>query len=87
MKKLLAVAAISSVALTTPAHAFDVNDAIKIVNTLSGVVNTMNPPAPPPEERPSLDDQLSDVQGYDLECRLRGFDGWYDNKCRNLSEN
>ena len=86
MKKLFAIAALSSVILTSPAHAFDVGDALQIVETLSGVVGTMNRPVPPQEPRSSLSDQLDDLDGYDLECRLRGFDGWYDNKCRNLNE-
>jgi hypothetical protein len=84
MKLLLALFILSSVSV--PAHAFDVDDALQIVTTLSGVVNTMNRPKPLPEQRPSLDDQLSDINNYDLECRLRGFDGWYDNKCQNLYE-
>ena len=84
MKLLLALVILSSVSV--PAHAFDVDDALQIVTTLSGVVNTMNRPKPLPEQRPSLDDQLSDVNDYDLECRFRGFDGWYDGKCQNYHE-
>ena len=82
MKKLVSILALSSLTLATPANAFDVGDAIQIVDAVSGLAGAMTRPAPMPTAEPS---RMND--DYDMECRFRGFDGWYDNKCQNLSEN
>ena len=79
MKKIITLIAVSSIAV--PAQAFDVGDALSIVNAVGGLAESMNRPAPAVE--PS---RMNDIDDYDMECRLRGFDGWYDGKCRDYRE-
>ena len=79
MRSLIALIAISSIAV--PAQAFDVGDALSIVNAVGGLAESMNRPAPVVESS-----RMDDIDDYDMECRFRGFDGWYDGKCQNYRE-
>ena len=83
MKKFLSILALSSLTLATPANAFDVGDAIQIVDAVSGLAGAMTRPAPAPVAEQS---RMNDYDDYDLECRFRGFDGWYDGKCQDYRE-
>jgi len=75
--------AISSIAFTAPAQAFSAGDAISIIDAVGGIAETMTRPAPMPIAQPS---RMNDYDDYDMECRFRGFDGWYDGKCQDYRE-
>lgn len=76
MKKLLALTAIAAVTFSPlSAQAFDVGDALSIIGAVESMTRDRSPREV--ESAPS-------IQDIDLECNLRGFDGWYNGKCRNL---
>ena len=78
MKKLLTVAAVAVVTLIpSSAHAFSVGDALSIISAVEGMTRDRSPREV--ESAPSIED-------IDLECRLRGFDGWYEDKCQNYRD-
>jgi hypothetical protein len=77
MKKLLALTAIAAVSFTPSAQAFDIGDAIMIIETVGGMTR---------DRGPREVDSAPSIEDIDLECRLRGFDGWYEDKCQNFRD-
>ena len=77
MKKLLTLTAIAVVTFVpSSAQAFDVGDALSIIGAVESMTRDRGPREV--ESAPSIED-------IDLECNLRGFDGWSDGKCRNFN--
>ena len=78
MKKLLTLTAIAVVTfIPSSAQAFDVGDALSIISAVEGMTRDQGPREV--RSAPSIED-------IDLECRLRGFDGWIDDKCQNYRD-
>ena len=78
MKKLLTLTAIAVVTFVpSSAQAFDVGDALSIIGAVESMTRDRGPREV--ESAPSIED-------IDMECRLRGFDGWYENKCQNYRD-
>ena len=77
MKRLLSLTAIVAVTfIPSSAQAFSVGDALSIISAVEGMTRDRSPREV--ESAPSIED-------IDLECNLRGFDGWSDGKCRNFN--
>ena len=78
MKKLLTLTAIAVVTFVpSSAQAFDVGDALSIISAVESMTRDRGPREV--ESAPSIED-------IDMECRLRGFDGWYEDKCQNYRD-
>jgi hypothetical protein len=79
VKRLLTLTTIAALTFVpSSAQAFDVGDALSILGAVESLTRDRSPREF--EAAPSIED-------IDLECRLRGFDGWLDGKCRNLDNN
>ena len=75
--KFLPLAAIAVISfIPASAQAFDVSDALSIIGAVESMTRDRGPREV--ESAPSIED-------IDLECNLRGFDGWLDGKCRNFN--
>ena len=72
---LAAVAVVTFI--PSSAQAFDVGDALSIIGAVESMTRDRSPREV--ESAPSIED-------IDLECNLRGFDGWLDGKCRNYRD-
>ena len=78
MKKLLTLTAIAVVTfIPSSAQAFGVSEALSILSAVESMTRDRTPREV--ESAPSIED-------IDMECRLRGFDGWYENKCQNYRD-
>ena len=78
MKKLLTLTAVIAVTfIPSSAQAFDIGDAIMIIETVGGMTR---------DRGPRQVDSAPSIEDIDLECRLRGFDGWYEDKCQNYRD-
>jgi hypothetical protein len=76
--KFLPIAAIAVLTIIpSSAQAFDVGDALSILGAVESLTRDRSPQEY--QAAPSIED-------IDLECRLRGFDGWLDSKCRNFND-
>ena len=79
MKRLLSLTAIAVVTfIPSSAHAFDIGDALSIIQVVEGITR---------DRGPREVESSPDVIDWDLECNLRGFDGWDNGKCRNFNNN
>ena len=77
MKKLLALTAVIAVTFVpSSAQAFDVGDAISIIGAVESLTR---------DRGPREVESAQSIEDIDLECNLRGFDGWSDGKCRNFN--
>ena len=75
--KILTLTAIAVITfIPSSAQAFDVGDALSII----GAVESMTRDRGPREV-----ESTQSIEDIDLECNLRGFDGWIDGKCRNFN--
>ena len=78
MKKLLTLTAVAVVTLIpSSAQAFDIGDALSIISAVEGMTR---------DRSPRQVDSAPSIEDIDLECRLRGFDGWYEDKCQNYRD-
>ena len=78
MKRLLSITAIAVVTfIPSSAQAFSIGDALTIINAVDGMTRDRGPREV--ESSPEIID-------WDLECNLRGFDGWIDDKCQNYED-
>ena len=78
MKRLLSLTAIAVITfIPSSAQAFDVGDALSIIGAVESLTRDRSPSEV--QSAPSIED-------IDLECRLRGFDGWIDDKCQNYRD-
>ena len=78
MKRLLSLTAIAVITfIPSSAQAFDVGDALSIIGAVESLTRDRSPREV--QSAPSIED-------IDLECRLRGFDGWIDDKCQNYRD-
>ena len=78
MKKLLAITAIAVVTfIPSSAQAFSIGDALNIISAVEGITR---------DRSPREVDSAPSIEDIDLECRLRGFDGWYEDKCQNYRD-
>ena len=74
--KFFPIAAIAVITfIPTSAQAFDVGDALSIIGAVEGLTR---------DRGPREVESSQSIVDYDLECNLRGFDGWADGKCRNF---
>jgi len=78
VKRLLTLTTIAALTFVpSSAQAFDVGDALSILSAVESMTRDRSPREV--ESAPSIED-------IDLECRLRGFDGWYEDKCQNYRD-
>ncbi len=78
MKRLLTLTAVAVVTLIpSSAQAFDIGDALSIISAVEGMTR---------DRSPRQVDSAPSIEDIDLECRLRGFDGWYEDKCQNYRD-
>ena len=78
MKRLLTLTTIAALTFVpSSAKAFDIGDALSILSAVESMTRDRSPREV--ESAPSIED-------IDLECRLRGFDGWIDDKCQNYRD-
>lgn len=75
--KFLPLAAIAVITfIPSSAQAFDVGDALSIISAVESMTR---------DRGPREVDSVQSIEDIDLECNLRGFDGWSDGKCRNFN--
>ena len=78
MKGLLSLTAVAVFTfIPSSAQAFSVGDALSILSAVEGMTR---------DRSPREVDSAPSIEDIDLECRLRGFDGWYEDKCQNYRD-
>ena len=75
--KFLPLAAVAVLTvIPSSAQAFDVGDALSIIGAVESLTR---------DRGPREVESAQSIEDIDLECNLRGFDGWSDGKCRNFN--
>ena len=75
--KFLPLAAVAVLTIIpSSAQAFGVGDALSIIGAVESLTR---------DRGPSEVESAQSIEDIDLECNLRGFDGWSDGKCRNFN--